>query len=78
MLVLWNWKKKAVWVGKPQTAFLLLQARWLAGEEHQRRYGAIKPPMNRLSVSDIGNYAKRERCPADKDLVGIDAIDILA
>src|SRR6266571_9021572 len=34
--------------------------------------------MNRLSVGDVGNYAKRERCTADKDLVGIDAIDILA
>src|SRR6476620_7698657 len=34
--------------------------------------------MNRLSVGHVGNHAKRERCAADKDFVGIDAINILA
>jgi hypothetical protein len=34
--------------------------------------------MNPLPVRHVGNYAKRERCAADKDFVGIDAIDILA
>src|SRR5438270_1325629 len=34
--------------------------------------------MNRLSVSDVGNHAKRERCAADENLVGVHAIDILA
>src|SRR6185437_16033685 len=29
-------KRKAAWAEGPQTAFLLLQACWLAGEEHQR------------------------------------------
>src|SRR5690242_2159536 len=51
---------------------------WLAGEEHRRRCSEIKPPMNRLSVGNVGNHAKRERRAADQDLVGVDAIDILA
>src|SRR6476646_2903810 len=70
--------RKAVRVGKPQTAFLLLRACWLADEEHQRRFAAIKPPMNRLSVGNVGNHAKRERCAADEDFIGIHAINILA
>src|SRR5689334_22365400 len=37
-------KRKAVRAEEgPQTAFLLLQTCWLAGEEHRRQFAAIKP-----------------------------------
>src|SRR5579864_1907724 len=71
-------KRKAVWVGKPQTAFpspsSLLVGRRGASAAMRENEAADES----LSVGHVSNHAKRERCAADEDFVGIHAINILA
>src|SRR5579864_2517690 len=52
--------------GSLRLPFLLLQACWLAGEEHRRRCARIKPPMNRyplatLAITPSENGARQTR-----------------
>jgi len=68
-------KIKSKAAGREWTGSLLFRSCGFQGRSVSSNAGS---EAAKLSVGDVGNHAKRERGAADKHLVGIHAIDILA